>query len=235
MSPRATLLAIATLAAAVHDAAAERAGSELAPQSGVAAPALEDVLPKRSGKSVCYAMSSPDGVVMTAEDWSEAAVTFVPVPGLFQDGKQATRPQPKLYPDAKVTALALSITADDRSPTEPYRFSLSAAIGGWKRVLRATGSCAFFRRDKDLNPGPATDGTWGFSCYVECDGGSVGVSRASGVVGLAVRFDRESGLRMTAGCSEETSSVRLKAVRDEQAFVLTSAPARTCRPPRGHR
>jgi hypothetical protein len=214
VNPRAVLVAFAMLAAAAQHAAAQ---------------ALEDVLPKTSGKSVCFSLTVP--AVMTVEDWSEAAVTFVPVPGLFENGKQATRPQPKLHPKARITRAALSITSDDTSPEEPYRFRLTARIAGWKRVLRGSGSCAFFKRDKP--PGGATaDQLRGFSCYIECDGGSVGIARSSEPAGLAVRFDK-SGLRMTAGCSEETSSVRLTAAQGEQVLRLKPARARDCRPVRG--
>jgi hypothetical protein len=68
----------------------------------------------------------------------------------------------------------------------------------------------------------------GPSGYIECDGGSIAVERAGATSDLDISFGKQ-GLRMTAGCSDEKSSFRLKAAAHEQTFRLSLAKAGECR------
>jgi hypothetical protein len=142
-------------------------GQETPPARGTSA--IEDILPKKARDDVCYSVSLSEGVATEIEDWSEQAVVELPVPGLLPpNGRQATRPEPKLHPGQKVTALTLSVAADDLNPTEPFRFILAARIKGWKRTLHASGPCNYFDPGETGLRSRATGGPKALGCYVEC-------------------------------------------------------------------
>ena len=191
---------------------------------------IEVLLPKKSGAEICLAVNLPRGIKMAIEDWSTRAVTFVPIPGRFEkNGAPVTRPVPKISPEEKVTAVTMLLAAGDLTSSEPYHFILSVRAAGKRKAINASGNCTFFTPEKPGASNLPAAAARKLGCYVECDGGSIGVARAGRLTAIDVSFDREQGLRMGAGC-DENAQFRVKAAAEEQAFRLLQVNTRYCRP-----
>ena len=81
-------------------------------------PSMEDVLRKAPDGEVCYGASLGQSVTMDIEDWSPAAVTLVPVPGVREpNGQPAVRPEPQ-HATEHVTVLTLSLRPSRLDPSK---------------------------------------------------------------------------------------------------------------------
>lgn len=195
-------------------------------------PLIKPMLPESVGKAVCFSGTFSDRT-LELEDWSRPESE--PVRGLFQSGKPVMRPVPARKPGQRVTALTLSLTYDDRKSDYDwiYDFLLMATLDDGELVLFASGECPWYDKDQSLDTGGIHPGNADkLGCYIDCDGGGMGVRRLAGTTSLDFRFWGDGfGLRMSAGCGGH-GSYRLGTGEndDDVPFLLAPAEADKCAP-----
>jgi hypothetical protein len=209
--------------------------------------AIKGVLAQSIGDAVCFSGSFRRPKVNV---WDYTKTKTVPVPGLFQFGKQVTRPEPFVHVNQKLTRMTLLLLHDERELSkegvtdffdEMHDFSLRISLTGWPKPLTAKGECALLLKDK---PAPSSSQVWEatgptLQCGIDCDGGFMSIERVAGTRDLIFRFDSASGgLRMSSGCSVgayhvggEAKPYRKddrKAQKPPVAFRLTPMPQADC-------
>lgn len=193
---------------------------------------IKPLLPQSAGQAVCFSGTFPDKS-LDMEDWSHT--TLEVVPGVLQFGEPVMRPVPRHLPGQKVTGLTLSLTYDDRSSDYDwiYNFRLMATLDDGRPVLFASGECPWYDKTKTVEDrGEVKGNTDHLGCYIDCDGGGMGMTRISGTTGLDLRFWGDGlGLRMSAGCGGR-GSYRLGTgdADDDVPFHLAPAGAAQCAP-----
>jgi hypothetical protein len=165
---------------------------------------IKSVLAKKAGDAVCFA-GTFDGQKVNVWDYDKGKP--VPVPGVFQFGKQVMRPEPYVYVDQPLTAMTLLVGRDEREHEtwdEMHDFTMSISLRGWPDKLQAAGECPFRLTDKPIEGSSdvAARNTTTLYCGIDCDGGGMEVERVAGTSDVVFRFNPQSGgLRMSGGCS----------------------------------
>jgi hypothetical protein len=155
------------------------------------------------------------------EDWSHT-VTEV-VPNLMVGGKPATRPVPKTLPDQDVSRVALHLAYHKRAEDEDYDFTFTVLVASksLKEELFARSQCSWW----DGNPAAVETR---LSCWIDCDGGGMGVTRVPGSQSVDVMF---SYLSMQAGCEGGGAfRVGTGGEADRTSFRIAKAPLEACAP-----
>jgi hypothetical protein len=200
---------------------------------------VKDLLAQHVGGAVCFTGSFAGRAVNV---WDYSKAKQVPVPGLFQFGKQVTRPEPAVSVNQEVMSLTLLLSRDGRkheSWDEMHDFRLKITLKDWGGALYSAGECPWSAADKPAEGTKANTST--LYCGVDCDGGGMEVERVAGTGEVVFRFHASSGgLRMSAGgcgygqlhLGGEAKPFDAEDRRAEQhpvAFRLTAMPKKACR------
>ena len=165
---------------------------------------IKSVLAPKIGDAVCFAGTFEGQKVNV---WDYAKAKPVPVPGVFQFGKQVMRPEPHVYVDQALTAMTLLVGRDEREHEtwdEMHDFTMSISLQGWPGTLDASGECPFRLSDKAIEGSSdiVARNTTTLYCGIDRDGGGMEVERVAGTSDVVFRFNpRSGGLRMSGGCS----------------------------------
>lgn len=187
---------------------------------------IKPLLPGPQG-AACFTGSYRNASV-DIEDWTKARQ--LPSGRLRSDG------QPQMVTvfdrDAAVPVTQFRLRLDThtgKSSTEwTYAFTLVGHIEG-QGVLTARGACPWSDRDTVETPvGRIPAGAFSLACSIDCDGGTMQVTRNIGTPTLDLDFGRQIGLTMKSGCGSDGGRIRVRANARGQTFALAPAPAELC-------
>jgi len=178
------------------------------------------------GSFACFT-GTFDKASVDIEDWSKQK--RVPTGETRPDGSAASIITFDRARDVPATRFTLRLDYDDRTADYDwiYNFTLVGNVKGYGE-LHARGECPWYDKDTvDTGLGRMPAGTFKLGCGIDCDGGSMSVTRVTGTGALALDFS-EYGLRMKLGCGGGgVFNVRPNA--RGQTFKLMPAPQSACR------
>ncbi len=131
--------------------------------------------------------------------------------------------------DIPVSAMTLRLDYDARKSDYDwiYNFTLRADTG--KGRLTARGECPWYENEHIATRfGAIPFGTFTLACGIDCDGGLIDVSRATGTSDVTVDFGRRIGLTMKKGCGGEGGRLRVYANARGQSLRLAPASPGSC-------
>lgn len=131
--------------------------------------------------------------------------------------------------DVSVTRFALRLDYDDRKADYDwiYNFTLVGQMTGYG-ILHARGECPWYEAGGIETPlGTLPIGALRLGCGIDCDGGSMSVTRITGTDRLALSFG-DFGLSMKLGCGGG-GRFRVRDNSRGQTFTLKPAPQAVCR------
>jgi hypothetical protein len=179
------------------------------------------------GGFACFT-GSYTGRSVDVDDWSKGK--RVPTGHNGSDGQPAMRIEFEHTADVPVTALTLRLDYDDRKASYDWIFNFKlVAEAGPLGTLHAHGECPWY--DRTVADGPGVCGTeantFRLGCGIDCDGGSMSLTRAIGADALKLDF-WEHGLLMRPGCGGG-GRFRVKPAKSNPASLrLERAPAARC-------
>lgn len=181
-----------------------------------AASLIKPLLPEPGGFA-CFAGTFQGRKVDTA-DWAKGRQ--VPTGRTRPDGHPETRTEFERTDNVPLTSLLLRLDYDARKADYDwiFNFTLVAAAEGLG-TLHARGECPWF--EKGLTT------TFSIVCGIDCDGGSIELSRAPGRRALDLAFWRY-GLLMKRGCGGGGRFRVYPAKSDDADFRLARVPNSQC-------
>lgn len=163
---------------------------------------IHDLLPREADETICFT-GSFKGHKVNVWDFSKAKQ--VPVPGLFEFGKQVTRTEPAISTGQEVSSLTVLVrrsSLEQKPGDELHGFRLKVTLKSRREPLYSAGECLWKALDGN-NRDAQTVNPAVLNCYIECDGGGMQLERVGSGTDVLFRFMKEAGgLRMSGGCSK---------------------------------